>query len=71
MKATIDRIEGGLAVLLVGEDGKTRVNVPLILLPEGCREGDILDITIVRDEKATRETKDQVSSLIEKLKKKG
>jgi hypothetical protein len=71
MKATIDRIEDGLAVLLVGEDGKTRVNVPLILLPEGCREGDILDITIVRDEEATRETKEQVSSLIEKLKKRG
>jgi hypothetical protein len=71
MKATIDRIEGKMAVLLMGEDGKTRVNVPLILLPEGCREGDILDITIVRDEKATRETKEQVSSLIEKLKKKG
>jgi hypothetical protein len=71
MKATIDRIEDGLAVLLMGEDGKTRVNVPLILLPEGCKEGDILDIVIVKNEEATRETKEQVSTLIEKLKKKG
>jgi hypothetical protein len=71
MKATIDRIEGKMTVLLMGEDGKAKVNMPLSLLPKGCKEGDILDITIVRDEKATRETKEQVSSLIEKLKKKG
>ncbi|HUL61456.1 MAG TPA: DUF3006 family protein, partial [Methanocella sp.] len=38
--------------------------------PEGCKEGDILDITISRDEESTREARKEVSDLIEKLKKK-
>jgi hypothetical protein len=71
MKAVIDRIEGKLAVLLMGEDGSLKVNMPLILIPEGCKEGDVLDIAITRDEKATVEAKDQSKSLIEKLKRKG
>jgi hypothetical protein len=71
MKAVIDRIEGELAVLLMGEDGGIKVNMPLILLPEGCREGDVLDITIKKDEKTTVEAKDRSKSLIEKLKRKG
>jgi hypothetical protein len=71
MKAVIDRIEGELAVLLMGEDGSVKANVPLILLPEGCREGDVLDIAIKKDEKATVEAKDRSKSLIEKLKRKG
>jgi len=70
MKATIDRIEGKLAVLLMGEDGKTKVNMPLGLLPDGCKEGDVLDIAITRDEKATEDAKKRTSSLLEKLKKK-
>jgi hypothetical protein len=71
MKAVIDRIEGKLAVLLMGEDGGVKVNMPLILLHEGCREGDVLDVTIKKDEKATGEAKDRSKSLIEKLKRKG
>jgi hypothetical protein len=71
MKAVIDRIEGKLAVLLMGEDGSIKVNMPLILLPEGCKEGDVLDITISRNENATSSAKDRSKSLIEKLKRKG
>jgi hypothetical protein len=70
MKATIDRIEGELAVLLVG-DGRIKVNMPLALLPEGCREGDILNISLERDLEATRQAREKVSSLIEKLRNKG
>jgi hypothetical protein len=71
MKAVIDRIEGKLAVLLMGEDGSIKVNMPLILLPEGCREGDVLDIAIRKDEKATVEAKNRSKNLIEKLRRKG
>ncbi len=71
MKAVIDRIEGKLAVLLMGEDGSLKVNMPLILIPEGCKEGDVLDIAIMRDEKATVEAKDLSKDLIEKLRRKG
>jgi hypothetical protein len=71
MKATIDRIEGKMAVLLMGEDGKTKVNMPLGLLPEGCKEGDILSVSIELDPEATERAKERVSGLMEKLKKKG
>jgi hypothetical protein len=71
MKATIDRIEGKMAVLLMGEDGKEKVNMPLSLLPEGCNEGDILSVSIELDPEATKQAKERVSGMMEKLKKKG
>jgi hypothetical protein len=71
MKATIDRIEGKMAVLLMGEDGKAKVNMPLSLLPEGCKEGDILSVSIELDPEATEKAKVRVSGMMEKLKKKG
>lgn len=70
MKAIIDRIEGNLAVLLIGDDGSIKLNVPLILLPERSQEGDILDIDIHKDEEETEAAKNRVSSLIKKLKNK-
>lgn len=70
MKATLDRIEGEMAVLLIRNGESIRLNMPVVMLPEGCREGDILDIAITRDEKETEESKARVSSLIERLKKK-
>jgi hypothetical protein len=69
-KVTLDRIEEGTAVLLVRDDEKIRINIPFTLLPEGSKEGDILDITITKDVKETEDTKERVSSLLEKLQKK-
>ena len=71
MKVVIDRIEGKLAVLLMGENGSIKVNMPLILLPEGCKEGDVLDVSIKKNVKATLAAKNRSKDLIEKLKKKG
>lgn len=69
-KVTLDRIEDGIAVLLVRDDENVKVNIPLTLLPVGSREGDILDITIVRDVKETDAAKERVVNLLEKLQKK-
>jgi len=69
MKVTIDRIEGTVAVLVSREDESVRVNVPVSLLPPGCRQGDILTIRIERDREATEAAQERVSGLIEKLKK--
>jgi hypothetical protein len=69
MKATIDRMEGTVAVLIPREDESVRVNIPVVLLPPGCREGDILTIRIERDRAATEAAQERVSGLIEKLKK--
>lgn len=67
MKATIDRIEGNIAVLIVYNDEPLRLNVPVSLLPTACEEGDILTLEIRRDAGATEAVKARVSGLIEKL----
>jgi hypothetical protein len=70
MKAVIDRIEEELAVVLVGELGELKLNIPLSFLPAGCKEGDVLKISIEKDPVATKQTREQTSDLMEKLKKK-
>ncbi len=69
-KATLDRIEEGIAVLLVRDEETVKINIPLFLLPSESREGDILDITIARNIKETGDAKERVSALLEKLKNK-
>ncbi len=71
MKATLDRFEDGCAVLLVRDYEAIEIDFPACLLPDGCEEGDILDITISRDVAGTGEARERISRLIEKLKKKG
>ncbi|MFA6332434.1 MAG: DUF3006 domain-containing protein [Methanoregula sp.] len=71
MKATIDRIEEGIAVLILRTDEPLRFSLPLPLLPPGCREGDIVMLSIERDGPATAEAKDRVAGLIRNLQKSG
>lgn len=70
MKATVDRIENDMAVLLTRDDRVIRFNIPITLLPEGVREGDVLEISITIDENATDDAKERVSRLMERLKRK-
>jgi Protein of unknown function (DUF3006) len=67
MKATIDRIEGGIAVLVSREDETVRIQVPVRVLPVGSREGDILSITLERDDVSTAGAKAETASLIGRL----
>jgi hypothetical protein len=69
-KVTLDRIEDDIAVLLVRDEEKIKINIPLFLLPPESREGDILDITVTINVQETEDTKERVSSLLERLKKK-
>lgn len=69
-KVTLDRIEEGIAVLLIRDDESIKINIPLFLLPAESKEGDILDITITRNVQETEEAKERVSSLLEKLENK-
>ena len=70
MKATIDRIEGTIAVLVMQEDEAVRINLPLSFLPSGCREGDILKIGIKRDKTGTEKAQERVSQSLDRLKNK-
>jgi hypothetical protein len=52
-----------MAVLSVGDDGKTQLDIPVALLPDGASDGDHLKITISLD----KESKDEAASRIRKL----
>jgi histidinol dehydrogenase len=69
LKATIDRIEGPMAVLVTQDDNPVTFNLPAAFIGE-AREGDIVDITITRDPESTKAARERVSSLIEELKRK-
>ncbi len=57
-RATLDRIEGDVAVLVV--DG-CEVTRPRQALPEGAREGDVLDLdTLAVDREATEALRESV-----------
>ena len=70
MKVTVDRFEGETAVLLVRPEETQQILFPRELLP-GVEEGDILEITATREIQETEEARERVSSLIDKLRKKG
>lgn len=65
IKATLDRIKGDAAILLIRNDKSKRLIVPLALLPPGYQERDCLDITLTRDLNAVEDAESRISSLIE------
>jgi hypothetical protein len=70
MKVSIDRIDEGVAVLVMQDDPSGIFRVPVSLLPPGCREGDVLTLTLEADPGETAAAKERVIGLIDKLKKK-
>lgn len=64
----IDRIEdGAVAVLLVNDDGKTQIDFPLRLLPEGASDGDHLRITVTRERGLRAAAEDRIKKLQDQL----
>jgi hypothetical protein len=71
-RAVVDRIEdGSVAVLHVGEDEETQVELPASLLPEGAESGSHLLINISLDEDSRKAAEDRVKALQERLEKRG
>lgn len=68
---SLDRVEEGLAVLLLREDESVRFTIPRSLLPPDAREGDTLEIVIRRDVAATEEARRRVAERIARLRAKG
>jgi Protein of unknown function (DUF3006) len=67
--ATVDRIENDTAVLIL-DGGKPRTfMIPAVLLPEGCREGDIITLTLEREPAGTQRERKRIAQQIERLKK--
>ena len=58
LKIIIDRFEGEFAVVEL--EDKTFIDMPVGLVPEGAKEGDILEIQINHEEsKVSKEEKDK------------
>jgi len=68
IRALIDRFEGNVGVLLLGEEEQESVDFPKSFLPAGSKEGDILKIKITTESRRTKEAKQKVAEMIEKLK---
>ncbi|NLA58888.1 MAG: DUF3006 domain-containing protein [Firmicutes bacterium] len=66
--ATVDRIEGEYAVLLlpVGEQ-EIAVDWPVALLPSGVREGSKIKFGLSQDEDAEAAARQRVANLLRKL----
>jgi hypothetical protein len=68
LQAVVDRIEdGGVAVLLLDDDEKTQVEMPVALLPEGTGDGDHLRIIITRDRPLRAAAEERIKKLQERL----
>jgi hypothetical protein len=66
--AVIDRIEdGGMAVIMASDDGKTKIDVPASLLPAGASDGDHLRITIALDKESRDAAADRIKKLQDQL----
>ena len=70
-RVSLDRVEEGLAVLLIREDESIRLTLPRSLLPADAREGDMLDVKVRRDTAATKEARRRVAERIERLRSRG
>jgi Protein of unknown function (DUF3006) len=70
MKVSIDRIEKGVAVLVMQDDPSGIIRIPVLSLPSGCREGDVLTLTLEMDPAETTAAKKRVGGLVDKLTKK-
>ena len=63
ISAYIDRYEGELAVLLLGERMK-KVNFPREFLPDDVDEGDYITLDIALDEEANKKAEEEALELL-------
>jgi len=66
--AVIDRIEDNdLAVILLGDDEKDQIDLPITYLPSGATGSDHLRITITLDEESRDSMQDRIRNLQQEL----
>ena len=66
----VDRIEDDRAALVMSDDEKIKLSLPVKVLPDGVKSGDHLEVTFKIDRKRTEEVAAEVEDLLEKLKRK-
>lgn len=66
-RAFVDRLENGIAVLIISDYGKHQLIVPKDLLPEGADEGSVLFIVIGYDEEQSELAREKTQKMIKEL----
>ena len=66
----VDRIEDDRAALVLSDDEKVKLSLPVKFLPDGVKGGDHLEVTFKIDRERTQEVAAEVEDLLEKLKRK-
>ncbi len=69
IRAFIDRIESGLAVILLSDGSGVQFDLPLEYLPPGTEAGDHLVITFQLDPESREETLRSIAELKKQLTK--
>lgn len=69
IKAFVDRIESGLAVILLSDGSGVQFDLPLKYLPPGIEAGDHLTITFQLDPQSREETLRSITELKKQLTK--
>ena len=67
IKGFVDRIEGTVAVVLLGDDESVKVSLPISWLPKGIKEGTVIKFGVSIDEDATKAGKARVQSLLDSM----
>ena len=63
MKFTIDRFEDGFVVVEL--ENKDMLDLPILLFPEGSKEGDVFEISLDEDE--TYKRKERIEDKFKRL----
>ena len=71
IRAFVDRIESGLAVILLSDGSGVQFDLPLEYLPPGTEAGDHLLITFQLDPESREETLRSIAELKKRLTKHG
>jgi hypothetical protein len=66
--AVIDRIEDNdMAVILLGDEEREQIDLPIAYLPEGASDGDHLRITIALDRESRKGAEEEIRRLQDEL----
>ena len=67
LSAEIDRVEDGGVAVLIFDEGRTAVDIPVALLPEGADAGDHVRVTFTLDHDSRAKAGDRIAALQRKL----
>jgi hypothetical protein len=67
LKVYIDRIDEGVATVVLSEDDTKHFNVPATFLPGGVKEGDHLQLTFKKDRESRDAEKKKANELLKEL----